>query len=77
MNKPMILIIEDFKSEMISIINNALQHGVPCYLLEPVMSDFCAQVKDGARNELQMAREQMNMVEQEEEQEQEQEQQEG
>ena len=67
MDKPLIIRLNETKTELISVINNAVQQsGIPCYLLEPILSELLTQVRDGARNELQMAREQMNNIEQKE-----------
>ena len=60
MNKPLIITLNETKMELVSVINNATQaNNVPCYLLEPIMSELLAQVRECARNELQMAQEQM------------------
>lgn len=64
MDKPLIIRLNETKTELISVINNAVQQsGIPCYLLEPILSELLTQVRDGARSELQMAREQMKQEE--------------
>ena len=65
MDKPLIIRLNEVKAELFSAINKAIQQDdLPCYLLEPIVSEMLAQIRDGARNELQMAREQMNNIEQ-------------
>lgn len=60
MNKPLILTIEEAKAEIISSVNSALQnHGLPCYLIEPILSELLTQIKAGARGELEAAKAQM------------------
>lgn len=61
--KPLILEIEEAKLEIIQVINNAMQvRKLPCYLIDMVLSEIGAQVKEGAKNELAMAREQINNI---------------
>ena len=69
MDKPLIIMLNETKMEMASVINNAIQNNIPCYLLEPIMSELLYQIREGAKNELQMAREQManNEINQDEE----------
>lgn len=63
-NKPLILEIEEAKAEIIASINNALQnHNLPCYFLEPIVSALAAQIKEGAKSELEMAKAQMKQDE--------------
>ena len=60
-NKPIILEIEEAKTEIIQAINKAIQiRHIPCYLVDMLLTDMRAQLKEGARNELEMAKEQMN-----------------
>ena len=60
MNKPLIITLSEFKNTMASVINNAIQQeNLPCYLMEPIVSEFLAQLRDGARNEMQMVQNQM------------------
>lgn len=57
--RPMILEIEDFKQQIIAIINEAMQvKKIPCFILEPIMNDFVTQVGMGAKAELERARQQ-------------------
>lgn len=59
-NKPIILELEEAKNEIAQSINMILQnHKIPCYLIEPTIVDLLAQVREVAKNELAMAREQM------------------
>ena len=68
MNKPLILEIEEAKSEIVSCVNNALQnHGLPCYLIEPVLTELLAYVKSVAKNELDAAKAQMQKTSESEE----------
>lgn len=60
MDKPLVIVLNETKTELVSVINNAIQqNGLPCYLIEPILSELLTQIKEGARNELQMAREQI------------------
>ena len=60
MNKPLILEIEEARIEIVASVNNALQnHGLPCYLIEPILSELLTQIREGARNELDAAKSQM------------------
>ena len=63
-NKPLILELEEAKNELAQSINVILQkHKIPCYLIEPTMADLLAQVREVAKNELAIAREQMRAAE--------------
>lgn len=56
MNKPLVITLNEVKTAMASVINGAIQQeNLPCYLLEPIMAELLAQLRDGARGELQMA----------------------
>ena len=58
--KPIIIEIEETKNELIQCINSAIhKKGIPCYFLEPIVSDLLRDVKAGAKRELAMAREQI------------------
>jgi hypothetical protein len=58
--KPFILEIDEAKSEIIQVINNAIQvHKLPCCILDMILSEIGTQIKEGAKNELAMARAQM------------------
>ena len=59
--KPFILEMEEAKLEIIQAVNNAIQvHKLPCYLIDMILSEIGVQIKDGAKNELAMARAQLN-----------------
>lgn len=58
--KPFILEMDEAKAEIIQVINNAIQvRKLPCYILDTLLSEVCAQIKEGAKQELAMARQQM------------------
>lgn len=64
--KPLILEIDEAKTEIIQAINGAMQvHKLPCYILDMVLSDIYTQIREGAKNELAMAREQVKAEQQE------------
>lgn len=66
-NKPLILEIDEAKREFIQVINNAIQvRNLPCYIISMVLDDLHAQIKDGAKSELEMAREQVKQESKEE-----------
>lgn len=54
--RPIILTIEETKTELINKVNSAIDQGVPCYFLEPILTDILAQVKNGAKRELEQAK---------------------
>lgn len=59
--KPFILEIDEAKIEMIQGINNIIQaHKLPLYIVNMILSEIGAQIRDGAINEIKMAKEQMN-----------------
>ena len=58
--KSFILEIDEAKLEMIQVINNAIQvHKLPCYIVDMILSEIGTQIKEGAKNELAMARQQL------------------
>ena len=58
--KHFILEMEEAKLEMVQAINRAIQvHQVPCYLVDMIWSELGAQIKAGAKNELEMAKQQV------------------
>lgn len=58
--KPFILEMDEAKMEIIQSINNAIQvHKLPCYLIDMILSEVSAQIKEGAKQELAMARQQV------------------
>ena len=59
--KPFILEMDEAKQEIIQVINNAIQvRKLPCYILDTLLSEICSQIKEGAKQELAMAKAQMN-----------------
>ena len=54
--RPIILTIEEVKTELIDKVNSAIDQGVPCYFLEHILTDILAQVKNGAKRELEQAK---------------------
>lgn len=58
--KPLILEIEEVKAELVQAVNNAIQvHKLPCYMVDLILQGIVAQVKEGTRQELEMAKEQI------------------
>lgn len=58
--KPLILEMDEAKIEIIQVINKAIQvHKLPCYVLDMILSEVGAQIKEGAKQELNMARQQV------------------
>ena len=52
MKKPICLQIEDFKTELIAVINRYRAEGVPCFLLEPIMKEIYGQVANVKADEI-------------------------
>ena len=62
--KPLILEIEEAKTELVEAVNKAIQvHKLPCYMVDLILQGIVAQVKEGAKQELEMAKEQMKTKE--------------
>ena len=62
-NKPFILEIDEAKIEMIQGINNIIQaHKLPLYIVNMILSEIGAQIRDGAINEIKMAQEQIKQA---------------
>lgn len=62
--KPVIIEMEEVKNEFVQTVNNALQNrGIPCYFLELIIKDIVRELQTGAKNELEMAKEQTKKVE--------------
>ena len=58
--KPFILEMEEAKLEIIQVINNAIQvRKLPCYIIDMILSEVGAQIKEGAKGELEMAKRQV------------------
>ena len=65
--RPFILEMDEAKREIVQSINNAINvHGLPLYIVDMILSELCAQVKDGAKQELAMAKQQVEDQEGEE-----------
>ena len=57
MDKPLIITLNETKTAIVSVINSAIQqNNLPCYLIEPILSELLYQVREGSRNELEMAK---------------------
>ena len=56
--KPIILEIEEAKLELIQCINNVM-NKLPAYIVDLILSDLAAQVKEGAKSEIKAAKQQM------------------
>ena len=58
--KPFILEMDEVKMEMVQVINKAIQvRKLPCYLIDMVLSELGVQIKEGAKQEIAMAKAQM------------------
>lgn len=66
--KPIILAIEDFKTELTQSINELLQkHQLPMYLIEPIFTNMAKEVSTQAQIELLNTRKQYEEGEKENE----------
>ena len=54
--RPLILEIEDAKTEIVSYVNSALKRGLPCYIIADILDGVLSQMREGARRELEIAR---------------------
>lgn len=62
--RPLVLEMDDTKRELIKIINEAIQvKGIPCFLVEYILSDVAYQVHNGANEEREVARKQIQSKE--------------
>ena len=60
MNTPLIVKMERAKTSIVEFVNNIMQQEqLPCYLLEPTISEIYSEIRNGARNELEMAKQKM------------------
>ena len=58
--RPFLVELDEAKMEIIQSINNAIQvHKVPLYILDMVLSEVSSQIKEGAKQELAMAKQQV------------------
>ena len=51
----MILEAEQMKLALVNIVNGAIQKGVPCYVIEPIVKDILSQVSAIKEQEIQHA----------------------
>ena len=59
--RPFILEIDEAKNEIVQVINNTIQtHKLPCYIVDMILSDVCAQVRERAKGELMIAKKQIS-----------------
>lgn len=56
-NKPLILATQEAEQALVETVNGILASGVPCYFLELIIDKIHNQLKDGAKRELSIARE--------------------
>ena len=54
--RPLIIEFNEARIELTQSINNILQRGLPCYLIEPILAELLAQIKMGSQNELAQAK---------------------
>lgn len=67
--KPLILEMDEAKQELIQWVNSTLQvRKLPFYIIDMMWSEIGAQIKEGAKNELDMARQQVQEQQVQEEQ---------
>lgn len=58
--RPFILEVDEAKKEITQSINNALAvHKLPCYIVEMILFNLYNQIKNGADNEIAIAKEQV------------------
>lgn len=58
--RPFLVELDEAKMEIIQSINNAIQvHKVPLYIVDMILSEVSSQIKEGARQELAMAKQQV------------------
>ena len=64
--RPFILEMDEAKMEIVQSINNAIQvHGLPMYIVDMILSELCLQVKEGAKQELAIAKAQVEKQDEE------------
>lgn len=56
--RPLILELDDAKKEFATFVNGLQQRGLPCYLIEMILSDGLAQIRSIANLELEAAKKQ-------------------
>ena len=58
--KPFILEMDEAKLEIIQVINRAIQvHKLPFYMVDMILSGITAQIKDSVKQELEIAKQQV------------------
>lgn len=63
-NKPIILVAEEFKTEITQMINKAIQqNGLPCYIIDMILTELRTQIKEGAKYEVETALQQFQQQE--------------
>ena len=55
MSKPLVIELREAKANITEAVNVALRNGIPCYLLEPIISELHAKVRDAAQKEYEQA----------------------
>lgn len=57
MEKPLCLKLDEASREFIAAVEQiSNKHGLPCYLLEPIVADVLMKVRSGKRDELERAK---------------------
>lgn len=59
-NKPVILVAEETKTKLVGTINGAIQNGLPCYILEPIIRELFTDISNAKRQELEAVQKQYN-----------------
>ena len=59
-NKPVILVAEETKTKLVGTINGAIQNGLPCYMLEPIIRELFTDISNAKKQELEMVQKQYN-----------------
>lgn len=65
MSKPLVIQMREAKANIIESVNNALQGGIPCFLLEPIIAEIHTQVSKSAQAEYEEAQRQLELEEKE------------
>lgn len=60
-NKPLILEMDEAEIELTKDVNEVIRkHGLPCYLMVPMVSKILSQLQAGAKAELDAAKAQLD-----------------
>ena len=59
-NKPAILVAEETKTKLVDTINAAIQNGLPCDMLEPIIRELFTDISNAKRQELEAVQKQYN-----------------